>query len=103
MQESDVSTRPVSSLPFWMRIGMACLMFTVAVVSMWDGLLRFEWVYFFCFGLFWVMYLPRQKGETFRAYIKKPRAVATLALSIAIMAGAVHSLYAEFTKHNLPH
>jgi hypothetical protein len=66
MQGSDVSPKPVSFLPFWVRIGMACLMFAVTVVPMWDGFLRFDWVFFFCFGLYYVLHLPRQKWGCFR-------------------------------------
>lgn len=97
MQVSDASSKP-TFLPFWMRVVMTCLMFAVTAVSMWKGFRRFEWVSFLCFGLYYMFYLPRQKGEGFVAYVRKPRAVASLALLVAVVVGAIHNLHYVFMK-----
>jgi hypothetical protein len=32
---------------------------------MWKGFLQFDWVPYFCFGVVYLLYVPRQKGEAF--------------------------------------
>ena len=54
------SSPPVFFLPSWARIGVVCLMFTCAVLSAWRGFFRFEWVPWFCMGLYWLLYFPKQ-------------------------------------------
>ncbi len=98
MQESDASPKPVFFFPPWMRIGMACLMFLVSVVSMWNGFLRFEWIPWFCFGLFYLLYTSRQKDEAFATYAKKPRVVASLGSLIVGILGFSHHLLTLFTQ-----
>jgi hypothetical protein len=98
MQGSDSSSKLVSFLPFWMRIGMASLMFVIVVLSMWTRLPWFEWAPWLCFGLYYLLYVPRQKGAAFAAYVKEPRAIASLALLVAAIAGIGRNLYVAFAK-----
>ena len=98
MQELDVSQRPQPSIPFWGRLILASLMFVVAFLSARKEFLRFEWVPYFCFGLYWLLYVLRQKGETPREYLSKPRAIASVALMVAALIGFVHNLHGLHTK-----
>ncbi len=91
MEVSVASSKPA-------RVVMTCLLFSCTVLSMWKGFLRFEWVFFFCFGLYYMMYLPKQKGEAFAAYLKRPRTVASVALLVAAVAGAGYNLHVAFMK-----
>jgi uncharacterized membrane protein YhaH (DUF805 family) len=85
-------------IPLWGRVGMACLMFLFAALNMAKHLLRFEWISWLCFGLFWLVYTPRQLRETSRTYLKKPKAIAMALLLIVAIVGSVHNLYGRFTK-----
>jgi hypothetical protein len=85
MQESNVSPQPVVHWPLSVRLGLSGLFFLDTVLHMYKHFLRFEWVPLLCTGLGWLLYLPRQKGETFVAYLKQPRGFAFLALFIAAM------------------
>lgn len=84
--------------PRWARIAYVCFMFAVAALQMWKEFLRFNWVLFLCFGLYWLIYLPMQKGEAPKAYFSKPRTIVSVGLMIAAMAAALHSLNYLFTK-----
>jgi len=99
MQESTVSAPPVSFLPRWARIAIVCFMFAVVGLSMWEGFLRFDWVEFLCFGLYYLIHVPMQKGETPRAYFSKVRTIVSVGLIIAVVVAALHTLYFRFTKH----
>jgi hypothetical protein len=98
MQVSDDSSKPIFILPRWARVGMAFFMFAVTAVSMWKGFFRLDWAPFFCLGLYYLVYVPRQKGEVFAAYIKKPRSIASLGLLCAAIATAGRGLFALFAK-----
>ena len=95
---ANASAEPVFVLPFWMRIGTACLMFMVTLLSMWRGFLRFEWVPYLCFGLYYLIYVPKQRAEAAAAYLKKSRTMAAGALMVAALAGFGHNLYVAFAK-----
>ena len=92
MRGSTVSSETAFFLPLWARIGIASLMFAVTVLSIWQHFLRFEWVGWFCFGLYYLTYVPRQKGETLGAYFKKPRSITQVALLFATFAGFGYNL-----------
>lgn len=94
-----VAPKTVFSLPLRARIGMACLMFAVSLLSMWSYSYRLEWVPWFCFGLFYLTYVPREKGEAVGAYFQKPRSIAPMALLLVALAGFGYKLYVLFMKH----
>ena len=98
MPRSDASSKPVFFLPYWVRIGVACVMFAVTVLYVWKGFFHFEWVGWLCFGLYYLLYVPRQKGEPAGAYFKKPRTVASLALITTALVGFGYYLRLVFTK-----
>jgi hypothetical protein len=99
MQESSASAPPTFFLPHWARIALACFMIAVAAVTMWDGFFRFDWIGFLCFGLYYLLHVPMQKGEARKAYFSKPRTIVSSALLIAVVASALHTLHDLFTKH----
>ena len=68
MQQTSISPQPGFILSPRTRIGMAALMFLCAVPNAVKGLLRFDWLPWFCFGLFYLYGVPRQKGEPLGAY-----------------------------------
>jgi len=100
MPVSDVpsKSKSISFLPFWVRTGMACVMFAVTAISMWKGFLRFEWVPYFCFGLYYLLYVQRQKAEALGTYFNRPRTIVSVALLVAAVAGFGHNFYAAFAK-----
>jgi hypothetical protein len=98
MQESGPSVPPTSFLPLWARISFACFMFGVASLSMWTEFLRFNWVGFLCSGLFVLLFVPMQKGESRKAYFSNPRAIVSYTLVIGILAAAFHTLYLFATR-----
>jgi hypothetical protein len=93
VQESEISSKP--GLPFWMRIGVACVMFAVALLQIWKGF-WVEWVPYFCFGLYFLIYVPRQKGEALGAYLSKPQRILSLVLLIVTIGGFGYNLYVVF-------
>jgi len=94
MAESSVSLEPKFFLPKWARIAYACFMFLVAGLCLWKKeFLRFEWVTFVCLGLYQLVYIPKQKWETPRTYIIKPRTIISSALIIAAGCTALHLIY----------
>jgi hypothetical protein len=98
MQRSSVSPQSDFFLRPWVRMGMAALMFLCGVMAVRKGLLHFDWVPWFCLGLFYLYGVPRQKGESWGAYLKRPRAIASSALLAAAVVGFLHSLYVLVTK-----
>jgi len=98
MQGSNVSYHPVLSLPRWLRIGLSCLFFVDAVLNMWKHLLLFEWVAWLSLGLYWLLYVPKQTGETLVEYLKKPRGFASLILLVAALIGFAYNLRVAYTK-----
>ncbi len=99
MQESSASASPTFFLPLWVRIAFACFMFAVSAVAMWDEFFRFDWVGFLCFGLYYLLHVPMQKGEARKAYLSKPRTIISFALIIAVVVAALHNLHHLFTKY----
>jgi len=93
MQESSASPPPTFFLPLWARIALACFMFSVAALTMWNGFFRFDWVLFLCLGLFYLVNAQRQKGEAQKAYFSKPRTIISLALLIAVVVAALRNLH----------
>jgi uncharacterized membrane protein len=65
---------------------------------MWKGFLRFDWVVFLCFGLYYLIHVPMQKVETPKAYFKKPRTLVAIGLIIGALVAALHSLHYVFTR-----
>jgi hypothetical protein len=98
MQGSELSPEPIFALPRWMRIGMAAFLLAVAVLVMWKGFLRLHWAPPFCLGFYYLIAVPRQKGEAFAAYIKKPRAMASSALILAALTVSGYSLYTLYSR-----
>ncbi len=101
MQESSASARPTFFLPRWARIALACFMFAVAAVTMWDEFFRFNWVGFLCFGLYYLLHVPMQKGEARKAYFSKPRTIVSCVLLMTVVATALHTLHYLFTKYRV--
>lgn len=99
MHQPAVSSKTVFSLSLGARIGIACLMFAVSLVSMWSYSHRLEWVPWFCFGLYYLTYVPREKGEAVRTHFQKPRSIAQMALLLVALAGFGYNLYVLFMKH----
>jgi hypothetical protein len=52
-----------------------------------EGVFHFKWVPWFCFGMYWLMFSPRQAGKSLRAFLKEPRTIAGLALLAAAAVG----------------
>ena len=98
MQESSNLAQPTSFFPQWARVALACYMFAVSAVGMWHSFFRFDWVQFLCFGLFSLLFVLRQKGESRKAYFSKPRTIISSTLAIAIVAISLRALYYDFTK-----
>lgn len=98
MQPSNVSPQPGFISPPWLRRGIAALMFLCAVLRMRKGFLQFEWVPYFCFGLLYLAGIPRQKGEPFGAYFRRPRVIAWSALLVVSIVGFLYNLYVLFAK-----
>ena len=98
MQEA-IPTQPRFFLPLWGRIGLAALMFLLAVLYARKAFLKFEWVPWLCFGTYWLINFPRKRGESLRAYLKTgSRAVASLALIASAVIGCGYNLYVLYTK-----
>jgi hypothetical protein len=98
MQQSSISPQPGFILSPRLRIVMAALMFLCAVLDVRKGLLQFDWVPWFCFGLFYLYGVPRQRGEPLGAYFKRPRAIASSALLAAAGGGFFYNLYVLWKK-----
>jgi len=96
MRESTAP--PNFFLPRWGRISCACCMFVVAALQMWTEFLRFNWVSALCFGLYWLIQVPMQKGEAPRAYFSKPRTMVSFGLVIGSMVPVLHDLHYLLTK-----
>jgi len=94
MQKSGVSAPPTFFLPLWTRIAFACFMFAGSAAIMWKAFFRFHWLWILCFGLESLVQVPRQKGESPKAYFSKPRTIVSVLLLIATGA----ALYPLFTK-----
>jgi hypothetical protein len=101
MQESSASAPPTFFLPLWARIAIACFTFAVSAVTMLDSFFQFNWVGFLCFGLYYLLYVPIQKGEGRKAFFSKPRTIISFVLLIAIVASALHTLHNLLTKYRL--
>ena len=99
MQESSASVAPAFFLTLWARIAFASFMFAVAAATMWDEFFRFDWVGFLCFGLYYLLHVPMQKGEARRSYFSRPRTIISFAFLIGVVATALHTLHFLFTKH----
>jgi len=97
MQESSAPVSPSFFLPLWARIALACFMFAVSAVDMWVGFFRYEWVGILCMGLYFLIFVPRQKGEALRAYLSKPRSLVSFVLLVAIIASGFNTLHRVFT------
>jgi hypothetical protein len=98
MQEA-IPTQLRFVLPLWGRMGLAALMFLVAVLAARKAFLKFEWVPWLCLGIFWLINFPRRKGEPIRAYLKTGlRAVASFAFGVAAVIGSGYNLYVWYTK-----
>ncbi len=85
-------------IPLWGRLGMACLMFFCAALNTSKHSPRFAWIPWLCFGLYWLVNIPKRAGETFGTYLKKPRATAMALLIIVVTAGFGHNLYVLFVN-----
>jgi len=101
MQESGVSVSRSFFLPLWARIAFACFTFAVAALLIWDEFSRFNWVFFLCVGLFYLIHVPRQKGESPKAYFSRPRSIISNALNLGTIVGGLHNMYyVLFVKHH---
>lgn len=96
VQESTLSAPPVF-LPLWVRIGLACLMFAVSLLNMWKGS-WFQGAPYLCFGLHYLLYVPKQKAETFVAYCTKSRTIMSAVLLVAALAGFGNNLRVAFAR-----
>jgi hypothetical protein len=67
-------------------------MFLDAALHARKAFFQFEWVSWFCFGIYWLIYFPRQEGESLRAFFKKPQAIASAAFLTAAVVGFGYSL-----------
>jgi hypothetical protein len=92
MQEA-ISPQPGFILPLWARISLGALMFLAAVLEARKAFFQFEWVAWFCLGMYWLIDVPRQKGETLSAHFKNPRAIASFAFLAAALVGFGHNLF----------
>jgi hypothetical protein len=68
-------------------------MFLDAVLYARKAFFQFEWVAWFCVGMYWLIAVSRQKGEPLRAYLRNPRAIASIAFLTAALMGFGHSLF----------
>src|SRR5258706_5928160 len=77
----------------WARIGLAALMFLNAVLNARKAFVQFDWVPWFCMGMYCLIIVPRQKGETRSAYFKKPRGIASIAFLTSALTGILPILF----------
>jgi hypothetical protein len=82
----------------WVRISIACFMFAVSALAIWDDFFRFAWLTFLRMGLLCLIFVPRQQSEAPRTYLSKPRNVASFALMFIVVASAAHHLYWLLTR-----
>ena len=92
MQDA-ISPQPRFMLPFWIRLSIAGLMFLDAALYARKAFFQFEWVEWFCFGMYWLIAVSRQKGEPLGTYLRNPRAIASIVFLMAAMVGFGHSLF----------
>jgi len=52
------------------------------------GFLRVAWIPWCCFDLYYLTYVPRQKGEAIGAHLTKPRSIAPTVLPLSAMLGS---------------
>lgn len=98
MKESVASASPTFPFPLWARIAIASFMFAVSAVTMWAAFARLDWAAFLCFGIYYLVYIPMQKGEARKAYLNKPRTIFSFVLLTVVVAAALHSLYFVLAK-----
>lgn len=72
-------------------------MFATSALDIWAHFFQFDWVGFLCFGLYFLLFVPRQKGEPARTYFGKPRNLVSLALLVAIIGFGLNTLHRAFT------
>lgn len=99
MEESSpaVQARPNLS---WQRIGVACLFFANAAISVWTvGFYRFEWLPWACLGLSGLTISPAKKSDPLLTFLRKPRNIFASALLIVGIAGLGRALYLTYIKH----
>ncbi len=92
MQEA-ISPRPRFAWPLWIRIGLSSLMFLDAALDARKHFFQFEWVTWLCFGMYWLLNVPRQEGEPLRQYFKHPRCILSFAFLLASMVGFGHVIF----------
>ncbi len=98
MQRSDFSRPPGFIMPLWLRIGLASLLFLCSALQVRKGFLHLDWLPWFCMGCYYLLLVPRRRGESFGPYLKAPRTVASNALFVAALVGFGHNLYVLFKK-----
>jgi len=77
-----------SSMSPWMRYGTAAMSFVIAL------LLRFvpnstdrphAWWPWFLMGVGWLTFIPRRKEEKYLLWIRKPRTIFSMTLSVVVL------------------
>jgi hypothetical protein len=71
---------------------------TCAALYMSEGFFRFRWLPYLCYGLAVLLSIPKQEGESSAAYLRKPRAIAIVTLTIVALAGFALNLHHLWTK-----
>ena len=98
--QGTVSASQSSSVGAWQRVGLACLFFVCALLSLWtDGFHRFEWLPWASMSMSWLTIVPRRRGEPFLEFLRKPRNVFTYILLIVGIVGFGRNLYLIYLKH----
>ena len=82
--------------PFWLRVALALIMFLCAMLGAREGFL--EWAPYLGCGLYWLILVERNKTESLKEYLKKPRALASGAVLLAALVILGFRLYGQFTK-----
>jgi hypothetical protein len=85
--QEAISPRPRFVWPLWIQISLAALMFLDAGLDALRHFLQFEWVTWLCFGMFWLINVPRQEGEPIGKYFRNPRSIVSFAFLVASMVG----------------
>jgi predicted Na+-dependent transporter len=80
-------------LPRWVRISAASFILFCAFAIMWKHFFRFEWITEISFGIYFLVYWPRKRGEALGEYFRHPRAVLTVVLLVVVIGSSLRFLY----------
>jgi hypothetical protein len=99
MRDSSAAVSRNAPWPRGARIALACFMFAVSGLVMWDEFSRFNWVAYLCLGVYYLIFQERQRGESTKTYYGKPRNILSFVLLVLVIASSLNSLHHLFVKY----